>query len=73
MQMPLKVQHVGRAITGGTGLASSRAILAGARAAGTRAPRRDYRGKHAAATRARALPGPWRAAPRVALAQAVAL
>jgi transposase len=70
-QMKSKLQHGVRAITGGTGFAIIRAILAGERAPMPWAPRRDDRGTHDAATIARALQGSWREEPRVALAQAV--
>jgi transposase len=63
--------HVGSALTGGTGCARRRAILAGERDPMPVAPRRDERGQPDAATIARAVPGRGRAAPRVAWAQAV--
>ena len=72
-QMHVKLQHVVSDITGGTGLAILRAILAGERDPGTLAQLRDSRCKHDEATIARALQGTWRDEPVFALAQAVAL
>jgi transposase len=72
-QMNLKLQHVVSDITGVTGLALIRAILAGEHHAETLAQLRDYRGKHDEATMARALQGNWREEHLFALAQAVAL
>ena len=60
-------------ITGVTGLAILRAILAGERDPATLAQLRDYRCKHDEATIARALQGNWREEHLFALAQAVAL
>ena len=60
-------------ITGVTGRAILRAILAGERTPATLAQWRDDRGKHDEATMARALQGNGREAPLCALAQAVAL
>ena len=60
-------------ITGVTGLAIIRAILAGERDAGKLAQLRDYRCKHDKATIARALQGNWQEEHRFSLAQAVAL
>lgn len=60
-------------ITGVTGWAILRAILAGERDAGKLAPWRDDRCKHDEATMARALQGTWREAHLFSLAQAVAL
>ena len=55
------------------GVARLRALLAGARDAGKRAPLRDDRCKHDEAPSARALQGPGRDAPLGSWAQAVAL
>jgi transposase len=71
--MNLKLQHVVSDVTGETGMAISRALLAGERAPGQLAPRRHSRGHHDEDTIAQALCGQWRDAPRLALAQAVAL
>jgi transposase len=71
--MHRKLPHVVSAITGVTGLAIIRAILAGERDAGKLAQRRDYRCKHDAVTMARALQGHWREEHLCSLAQAVAL
>ena len=60
-------------VPGETGRASMRARRAGARDAVPWARLRHDRGHHDAATLAQALHGQWRAAPRVAWAQAVAL
>lgn len=72
-QMNIKLQHVVSDITGVTGLAILRAILAGERHPETLAQLRDYRCKHDEATIARALQGNWREEHLFALAQAVAL
>ena len=72
-QMNLKLQHVVSDITGVTGLAILRAILAGERDPEKLAQLRDYRCKHDEATIARALQGTWRDEHLFALAQAVAL
>lgn len=72
-QMNIKLQHVVSDITGVTGLAILRAILAGERDPATLAQLRDYRCKHDEATIARALQGNWREEHLLALAQAVAL
>ncbi len=72
-QMHRKLQHVVSAITGVTGLAILRALLAGARDPATLAQLRDSRCQHDEATIARALQGPWRDEPLFAVAQAVAL
>ena len=72
-QMHRKLQQVVSDMTGVTGLAIIRAILAGARDPEPRAPRRDSRCKHDAATIARALQGHWCEEPLFALAQALAL
>ena len=61
------------AITGVTGWAILRAILAGERDAGTLAQLRDDRCKHDEATMARALQGHGREEHLFSLAQAVAL
>lgn len=66
--MHSKVPHVGSAITGVTGLAILGASLAGERAPGTLAQRRNAHGKHDEAPIARALQGHWRDEPRCALA-----
>jgi transposase len=70
-QMNIKWQHVVSDMTGGTGFAIIRAILAGERDPMQLAQLRDYRCKHDAATIARALQGNWREAHLFALAQAV--
>ena len=72
-QMNLKLQHVVSDITGVTGLAILRAILAGERDPEKLAQLRDYRCKPDEATIARALQGTWRDEHLFALAQAVAL
>jgi transposase len=72
-QMNLKGQHVVSEITGGTGWASIRAILAGERDVAKLAQLRDYRCTHDEATMARAWQGHWRDEPLCSLAQAVAL
>ena len=72
-QMNLKLQHVVSDITGVTGLAILRAILAGERDPVKLAQLRDYRCKHDEATIARALEGNWREEHLFSLAQAVAL
>ena len=72
-QMNIKLQQVVSDITGVTGLAIIRAILAGERDPEQLAQLRDYRCKHAEATIARALQGNWRDEHLFALAQAVAL
>src|SRR6266849_3949751 len=72
-QMHLKLQHVVSDITGVTGLAILRAILAGERDPATLAQLRNYRCKHDEATIARALQGNGREEHLVSLAQAVAL
>jgi transposase len=71
--MNRKLQPVVSALTGVTGLAILRALLAGARDPATLAQLRDDRGTHDEATIARALQGTWRDEPLCALAQAVAL
>jgi transposase len=72
-QMNIKLQHVVSDITGVTGSAILRAILAGERDPVKLAQLRDYRCQHDEATIARALQGNWRAEHLFALAQAVAL
>lgn len=72
-QMNVKLQHVVSDITGVTGLAIIRAILAGERDPATLAQLRDYRCKHDEATIARALQGHWREEHLFALAQALDL
>jgi transposase len=72
-QMNIKLQHVVSDMTGVTGLAIIRAILAGERDPGQLAQLRDYRCKHDEATIARALQGNWRDEHLFALAQALAL
>ena len=72
-QMNIKLQHVVSDLTGVTGLAIIRAILAGERDPEKLAQLRDYRCKHDEATIARALQGNWRDEHLFALAQAVAL
>ncbi len=72
-QMNLKVQHVVSDLTGVTGLAILRAILAGERDPDKLAQLRDSRCKHDEAPIARALQGHWRDEHLFALAQAVAL
>ncbi len=72
-QMNIKLQHVVSDITGVTGLAIIRAILAGERAPGTLAQLRNAHCKHDETTIARALQGNWRDEPLFALAQAMAL
>jgi transposase len=59
-QMHSKLQHVASVMTGVTGCALIRAMLASERDPMKLAPLRDYRCKHDAATIARALPGSWR-------------
>jgi len=72
-QMHLKLQHVVSDVTGETGRAMRRAILAGARAPVQWARLRHDRGHHDAATIAQARHGQWREEHLLALAQAVAL
>ena len=59
-QMNLKLQHVVSDVTGETGMAIIRAILAGARDPVQLARLRNYRCHHDEATIAKALHGPWR-------------
>lgn len=72
-QMHVKRPHVVSDSTGGTGLAISRAILAGERDPATLAPLRDDRCKSDEATLARALQGHWREEHLFALAPALDL
>jgi transposase len=72
-QMNLKLQHVVSDVTGETGMAIMRAILAGERDPVKLARLRNYRCHHDAATIAKALHGQWREEHLFALAQAVAL
>ena len=72
-QMNIKLQHVVSDLTGVTGMAIIRAILAGERDPVTLARLRDYRCQHSEATIAKALYGQWREEHLFALAQAVAL
>jgi hypothetical protein len=72
-QLHLKLQHVVSAVTGETGMAILRAMLAGERDPVPLARLRTYRGHHDEETIAQALHGQWRAEHRFALAQAVAL
>ena len=72
-QMNLQLQHVVRDVTGETGIAIIRAILAGERDPMPLARRRNDRCHHDEETIAKALHGQWREAPLFALAQAVAL
>ena len=71
--MHRKRPHVVSDVTGETGMASIRAMLAGERDPVPWARLRTYRGHHDEATIAKALHGQWRAEPLFALAQAVAL
>ena len=72
-QMNIKLQHVVSDVTGETGMAIIRAILAGERDPVTLARLRHYRCQHDEATIAKALHGQWREEHLFALAQAVAL
>jgi transposase len=72
-QMNLKLQHVVSDLTGETGMAIIRAILAGERDPVQLAHLRNYRCQHDEATIAKALHGHWREEHLFALAQAVAL
>lgn len=72
-QMHLQRQHVVSAITGVTGMAILRAILAGERDPGTLAQLRDDRCHQDQEAIAKAWRGQWREEPLFALAQAVAL
>lgn len=71
-QMNVKLTEVVSDITGKTGMAIIRAILAGARDAEALAAHRDWRCKRDQATLAKALQGTWRQEHLFALAQAVA-
>jgi len=70
--MPLKLPHVVSDVTGETGMAIMRAMLAGARDPVPWARLRHDRCHHDEETIAQALRGQWRAEPRWALAPAVA-
>jgi transposase len=72
-QMNLKLPPVVSDITGATGMAISKAIVAGERERLTLAKLRDPRSKQPEATIAKALEGQWRPEPLFALQQAVAL
>jgi transposase len=65
-QLHLKLQHVVSAVTGETGMAILRAMLAGARDPVPLARRRHDRCHHDEETIANALHGQWRAEPRLA-------
>jgi transposase len=71
--MNLKLQHVVSDVTGETGMAILRAMLAGERDPGQRAGLRNDRCHHDEETIAKALHGQWRAEHLFAWAQAVAL
>jgi transposase len=71
--MNLTRQPVVSDVTGETGMAIIRAMLAGARDPVPWARLRKDRGQHAAATSAQALHGQWREEPLLAVAQAGAL
>ena len=64
--MNLKLTQVVSEITGVTGMASLKAILAGERDPQRLAPLRPPHCPHDAEDSAKARPGPWRAAPRFA-------
>jgi transposase len=70
-QMHRKLTKVVSAMTGKTGMAILRAILAGERDPQRLARHRDRRCQHEQATLAKALAGHWRAEPRFALQQAL--
>ncbi len=72
-QMNLLLHHVVSDITGVTGMAIIRAILAGERDPQILAQHRDYRCKHSAEVIAKSLEGTYREEHLFALAQAVAL
>ena len=72
-QMNIKLQHVVSDVTGETGMAIIRAILAGERDPVTLARLRHDRCQPDEAPLAKALHGQWREEPLFALAQAVAL
>jgi transposase len=69
--MHLNLTEVVSAMNGKTGMAMLHAILAGERDPQRLASHRDRRCKHAQATISKALDGPWRAEPRLALPQAL--
>jgi hypothetical protein len=71
--MNIKLQHVVSDLTGVTGMAIIRAILAGERDPVTLARLRDYRCQQSEETSAKALYGQWREEHLFALAQALAL
>jgi transposase len=71
--MHIKLQPVVSDLTGETGMALMRAILAGERDPVPLAHLRHDRGQHDEDTMAKALHGHWREEHRVALAHAVAL
>lgn len=71
-QMNLQLQHVVSDVTGETGMAIMRAMLAGDRDPVPWARLRNDRCHHDEATIAKALHGQWREEPRFALGQAVA-
>jgi len=71
-QRHVTLHHGVSAMTGVTGLAISKAILAGERDPQPVAPCRDPRGTHDTAALAHALSGPWRAAPLGAFQPALA-
>jgi len=70
-QMHRKLTEVVSDMHGKTGMAILRALLAGERDPQRLASHRDRRGKHAQATMAKALEGPWRAEHLFALQPAV--
>jgi transposase len=72
-QMNIKLQHVVSDVTGETGMAIMRAMLAGERDPETLARLRNDRCHHDEETIAKALHGQWREEHLLALAQAVAL
>jgi transposase len=72
-QMNIKLQHVVSDVTGETGMAIMRAMLAGERDPEKLARLRNYRCRHDEETIAKALHGQWREEHLFALAQAVAL
>jgi hypothetical protein len=72
-QMHIKRQQVVSDLTGVTGMAIIRALLAGERHPVTRARLRAYRCQHSEETMAKALYGQWREEHLFALAQALAL
>ena len=72
-QLNIQLQHAVSDVTGATGRASRRALRAGARAPGPGARRRPDRCHHAEEPSAKALHGPGREEPLVAVGQAGAL